>query len=155
MAVERNPYRMPVNELVNLLVVWEVMGQKKAMDEAHIRHMPGTVHIPAIDCPCLDDPIGILQREWQRGTVEINHHAGDGSIDICRYPVLVSEENAGFGIAVVPEFLTGKKQQRADSIRDFCPTMGNGYQERVTLYHRYQYMDIASWILLTFGYGNG
>jgi hypothetical protein len=61
MAVEGNPDRLPVDELIDLLVKREVMGHEQVVDEWHIRHQPGTPDIPAIDRPELDDPVRIAQ----------------------------------------------------------------------------------------------
>ena len=138
MAVERNPDLVPVNELIDLLVIREIMGHEQAVDEVHIRHQPGTPDFPAIDRHQLDDPVRIPQGERQRGTVEVNNHAGDGGIDICRNPVVVPENNAGQGIAVVPEIFFRQEQPRADMFRDFNPAVRDGYQERGALFHRYQ-----------------
>jgi hypothetical protein len=151
MAVERNPDRVPVDELIDLLVKWEVVGHEQAVDEVHIRYLPGTPDFLPIDRPELDDPIRIMERERQGGTVEIDNHAGDRGIDISGDPVLIAKDDTGQGIAIISQLLLRKKQQRAGGIRDFCPAVGNGYQERVALFHRYQQRDIGRDILLTFG----
>ena len=122
MAVERNPDRVPVDELIDLLVKREVMSQEQAVNKVHIRHKPGTVDFPAIDRPRLDDPVRIAQGKRQRGTVEIDNHAGDGGIDIRRHPALVAEDNTGTGIAIIPEFLIGKKSAAGGQAQGLlCP----------------------------------
>jgi hypothetical protein len=151
MAVKCNPDRVTVKELIDLLVKREVVGHEQTVDEVHIRHLPGTPDFFPVGRPELDDPVRITQGKRQGGTVEIDNHAGDPGIDICGYPVLVAENDTGQGIAIIPQLLLGKKQERADRIRDFCPTMGDGYQERVALFHQYQQRDIGRDILLTFG----
>ena len=69
MAVERNPDGLPVDELIDSLVIGEIMGLEKVMDEIHIRHSPGPVDIPAINRPHFDDPVGIAggKRQWGAG----------------------------------------------------------------------------------------
>jgi len=110
MAVERNPDRVPVDELIDLLVIREVMGHEQAVDEVHVRHQPGTPDFRAIDRPYLDDPVRIAQGKRQRGTVEVDNHPGDRGIDICFDLVLVAEDQTGSRITIIPEVLIRKKQ---------------------------------------------
>ena len=70
MAVKRNPDRMVIDELIDLLVKREVIRHEQVMNEVHIRDMPGTVHFPAIDRPHFDNAIRITQGKWQWRTVE-------------------------------------------------------------------------------------
>jgi hypothetical protein len=51
------------------------MRHEQGMDEAHIRDMPGTVDLPAIDRPDLDNAIRITQRKRQWRTVEVDNHS--------------------------------------------------------------------------------
>ena len=88
------------------------------MDEVHIRHLPGSVNLPAINCPHLDNPVRIAEGERQRRTVEINNHPGDWGIDISNNTVLETEHNAGIRITVIMEILI-EQQKRADDFRDF------------------------------------
>jgi len=144
MAVERDPDIMPVNQLVNLLVEREVMGYKQTVDQGHIRHEPRTPDIPAVDRPYLDDAVRVPQRERQGRPVEIDNHPGNAGIDVRCDPVPVPENEAGRGIAIVPKVFIGKEQPGTDCIRDISPSVGNGDQERVLVFHRYQYPDIAA-----------
>jgi hypothetical protein len=111
---------LPVDEFVDSLVKWEIMGLQKLMDEVHIRHLPGAVNLPAINCPHFDDPVRIAERERQRGTVEIDNHPGDGCINISDNTILKPEHNTGTGIAVITEFVFFEQQKRADDFRDLC-----------------------------------
>ena len=61
MTIKGNPYRIPVQKLIDLLVIREVVSHKQAMDVVHVRHHPGTVYIPAIDSPGLDDAVGVTR----------------------------------------------------------------------------------------------
>lgn len=105
MAVERNPDGMPVDELIDLLVIRKIMGLEKVMDEMHIRQQPGPVDIPAINRPHFDNPIRIAGGEGQGGAVEVDNHSGDGSVNIGCDPVFKSEYNTGRGIAIMTEFV--------------------------------------------------
>ena len=110
MAVKRYANRVPVDELIDLLVIREIPGLEQAVAEGYIRHHPRTPDLPAIDRPYLDDPVGITKGERQRGPVEIDNHAGDRGIDIGRDPVRVPEENTGIRIAIIPEFVITHEQ---------------------------------------------
>jgi hypothetical protein len=90
------------------------------MDEVHIRDMPGTVYLPAIDRPELDNAIRITQGKRQWRTVQINNHTRHRGIDICLDPVLESKYDPGLGIAIVPEFFVSKKKSWANTIRYSC-----------------------------------
>ena len=105
MAVERNPDGLPVDELIDSLVIREIMGLEKVMDEIHIRHSPGPVDIPAINRPHFDDPVGIAGGKRQWGAVDVDNHPGDGSINIGCHPVFKSEYPPGTGIAIITEFI--------------------------------------------------
>jgi hypothetical protein len=105
MAVERNPDWLPVDELIDSLVIREIMGLEKVMDEMHFRQQPGPVDIPAIDRPHFNNPVRIAggKRQWR--TVEIDNHPGDGSVNIGCHPVFKSEYPPGEGIAIITEFI--------------------------------------------------
>ena len=67
MAVECNPDRLPVDKLIDSLVIGEIMGLEKVMDEIHIRQHPGPVDIPAINRPHFDNPVRIAEEEAAMG----------------------------------------------------------------------------------------
>jgi hypothetical protein len=104
MAVESNPDMPPVEEFIDLLVVGEIMGHEKVMDEIHLRQHPWPVDVPAIDRPYFDNPVRIAEGERQGGPVEIDNHPGYGSINIGCHPVSKSEYIPGTGITIITEF---------------------------------------------------
>jgi hypothetical protein len=120
MAVECNPDGLPVDEFIDSLVKWKIMGLQKLMDEVHIRYLPGAVNLPPVNCPYFDDPVGIAEGERQRGPVEIDNHPGDGCINISDNTVTKSEHNTSRGIAIVTEFVIFEQQKRAYDFRDLC-----------------------------------
>jgi hypothetical protein len=122
------------------------------MDEAHVRDKPGTVDLPSVDRPELDYAIRITQGERQWWTVEVDNHPRYWGIDISLDPVLVSKDDPGLGVAIVQEFFIGEEQPWANTIRDGCPAVRDGYQERVAFFHHYQQMDIRRALLLIFGW---
>jgi hypothetical protein len=63
MAIERKPDRLPVKELIDVLVIREIMSPEKVMDEMYIRHHPGPVDIPAVNRPHFDNPVRITGRK--------------------------------------------------------------------------------------------
>ena len=101
MAIERKADRLPVNELIDVLVIREIMGPEKVMDEMHIRQHSGPVDIPAVNRPHFDNPVRIAGRKRQWGTVEVDNHPGDGCINIGCYLVFKSENSPGTGIAII------------------------------------------------------
>jgi hypothetical protein len=105
MAVERYPHGLPVDELIDSLVIGEIMGLEKVMDEIHIRQQPGPVDIPAINRPHFDNSVRIAGGKRQWGAVEVDNHPGDGSINIGCDPVFKSEYTTGTGIAIITEFI--------------------------------------------------
>jgi len=105
MAVKCNPDGITVDELIDSLVIGKIMGLEKVMDEVHIRQQPGLVDIPAIRCLHLDNPVRISGGERQRGTVEIDNHPGNRSINIGGDPVSKPENITGKGIAIITEFI--------------------------------------------------
>lgn len=109
MAVERNPDGLPVDKLIDSLVIGEIMGLEKVMDEIHIRQQPGPVDIPAINRPHFDNPVRIAGGKRQWGAVEVDNHPGDGSINIGCDPLFKSEYNTGRGIAIITELIVVKQ----------------------------------------------
>jgi len=114
------------------------MGHEQPVDEGHTGHLPGTPDILPVDRPELDDPVRVTQGKRQGRPVEVDNHPGDRGVGICGYPVPESEDGPGQRIAIIPQILLREEQARADGIWDFCPAMGNGYQERRALFHRDQ-----------------
>jgi len=137
MTVKCNPYGLSVYEFIDVLVEWEIMGPEQGVDERHIRHLPGSVNLPAINCPHLDNPVRIAEGERQRRTVEINNHTGNGGIEISNNAVLETEHNAGIRITVIVEIVLIEQQKRADDCRDFSTAMRDSYQEREAFFHHY------------------
>ena len=109
MAVERNPDWLPVDELIDSLVIREIMGLEKVMDEMHFRQQPGPVDIPAINRPHFNYPVRIAggKRQWR--TVEVDNHPGDRSVNIGCDSVFKSEYTMGTGIAIIIEFIVVKQ----------------------------------------------
>jgi hypothetical protein len=142
MAIERNPDRLFVDEFVDPLVKRKVMSPEKLVNELHIRHLPGAVHFPPVNCPHLDYPVRIAEGKRQRRAVEINNHSGDRCIDICCNPVLKTEHNTGIGITIITKFVIIEQQTRSDAFRDLCPTVRDRYQEWVAFFHQYQHLFI-------------
>jgi hypothetical protein len=105
MAVERNHNGLLVDELINSLVIGEIMGLEKVMDEIYIRRQAGPVDIPAINRPHFNNPVRIAGGKRQWGTVEVDNHPGDGSVNIGCHPVFKSEYPPGTGIAIITEFI--------------------------------------------------
>jgi hypothetical protein len=105
MAVERNPDWLPVDELIDSLVIREIMGLEKVMDEMHVRQQPGPGDIPAINRLHFNNPVRIAGGKRQWGTVEVDNHPGDGSINMGSHPVFKSEYTTGKGIAIITEFI--------------------------------------------------
>jgi hypothetical protein len=63
-----------IDQLIDSLVVWEIIGHQKPVDERHIRELPCTVDILSIDRPDLDDTVRVLWRQRERGAVQVNDH---------------------------------------------------------------------------------
>jgi hypothetical protein len=111
------------------------MNPEKLVNEMHIRHLPGTVYLPPVNCPQLDYPVRVAERKRQRWAVEINNHTGNGCIDICYNPVLESKHNTGEGVTIITKLVILKQQTRADAFRDLCSPVRNRYQEWVAFFH--------------------
>jgi len=101
MAVKRNPDGLPVDELIDSLVIGKIPGQEKVMNETHIGYQPGTVDIFAINRLHFDYPVRIAEREGQWGAVEVDNHPGDWGINVGCNPVFKSEYPPGTGIAII------------------------------------------------------
>ena len=151
MAVKGNPDGMSVDKLIDLLVIREIMGLKKVMYEVHIREHPRPVYVPSINRSHLDNSVRIAGRKRQWGAVEVNYHPGQRSINISCDTVSKTEDTAGVGIAIIAQLIIVELEKRTDSIRDFCATVRDRYQERIAFFYHFQLMDICREILLIFG----
>jgi hypothetical protein len=123
MAVKGYPYGIPVDELIDALVIGEIPLHHQPVDKRQVRELPRQVNVSAVDGQYLDDAIRILRREGQRRAVEIDNHPGYGGI-YCRFHGTAKiKECPGRGITIPANLLLRKSEPAGDFCRNLNATM--------------------------------
>jgi hypothetical protein len=135
MAVKGYAYRMPVDELIDALMIREIPLHHQPVDKRQVGEFPGQVDIPAVDSQYLDDPIRVLWREGQRRAVEIDHHPGYGSIYSGFHGTAKIKERPGRGITVPADLLLRKGDPAGDLCRNLDATMRD--RDKKGIFHGY------------------